>query len=221
MNDISLPQLSVVAEFDAPEPAPQSLVFDGERLWVGSWETKTIVAVDRTGRKGTHFAAPGRPVGGTFVNGRSWYVLSDEHDDRTVRSVDGHGHWGEDAFECPHDAGSFLSWDGTDLWLSQRYNKRVLRLDPTSHDAAQVVPIGEQILGQTWIGDWLYLSLWLGKERGGARLARVLGSDPSDLQILASSPSAMVSLAYDGDALWSNDPRRGRVVAFSLPEVSV
>ena len=214
----SLPALDIVAQFPAPEPVPQSLTYDGKQLWIGSWETKQIVAVDRTGRRRTHFAAPAKPVGATFANGHFFYMLSDEADDRTVRSVDEHGTWADDAFLPPDESGSFLSWDGEWLWLSQRFLKRVHRLDPQTHRPLQTIEIGEQVIGHTWIGDWLYVSLWLGKDRGGAVLGRVSGADSGGVQYLASSDFAMISLAYDGDALWANDTKGSRIVAMSLPE---
>lgn len=217
MPDTSLPALEAVAHFSAPEPFNQSLAYDGKQLWIGSYETRNVIALDRTGRRRSHFAAPGKPIGATFVNGRLHFVLADEDDDRTVRSTDEHGVWAEDGFPAPGGSGSFLSWDGASLWLSQRHNKRVLKLDPATHAPLESYEIGEQILGHAWIGDWLYLSLWLGKDRGGAVLGRVLRAAPEDLQLIAAAPFAMISLAYDGDALWCNDTKGNRVVALSLP----
>jgi len=40
-------------------------------------------------------------------------------------------------------------------------------------EIARTIEIGNQILGISWAGTRLYLSLWLGKDRGGAEFERV------------------------------------------------
>jgi hypothetical protein len=82
----------------------------------------------------------------------------------------------------------------------------------------RTIEIGNQILGICWARTRLYLSLWLGKERGGARLAYIEPKDGVTEPVhVAASPFAMISLAADGERFWTNDSRSAQIVAFSLP----
>jgi hypothetical protein len=131
--------------------------------------------------------------------------------------VPGHGFKSHEAIACPEDTGSFLAFDGKRLWLTQRYNKRVLELD-ASFAPVRTIEIGEQILGATWVAERLYLSLYLGKERGGSRIAYIEpGAAAPVLTYAAQSPFVGVSLARDGDRLWTNDFKNNEIVAFAIP----
>ena len=218
----AVPPLKELVRVPSPAALPQSLAFDGELLWIGSWETSRIYAISpKHGNVLEETAAPGKPVGSTVVGDELRFIVSENGDDdnRFIRRfIPGHGFKSHDAKPCPDDTGSFLAYDGRRLWLSQRYKKRVIELD------AQLAPlrtieVGEQILGFTFARDLMYFSTWLGKERGGCRIASL---DPSvaapSLRFVAAAPFVAVSLARDGDRLWTNDSKGGAVVAFELPQ---
>src|SRR5580693_1043709 len=113
----TFPELEEIVRIPSPAPAPQALACDGEHLWLGSWETSRVYGIDaHQGRVFEEAPAPGRPVGAT--------VLGD--DLRFIRRyVPAHGFKSHEAVQCPDDTGSFLAFDGTRLWLSQRFLKRV------------------------------------------------------------------------------------------------
>jgi len=216
--ETTLPLLDEVVRIPSPCPTPQSLAFDGEHLWVGSWETARLYGLDpHRGAVIEEQATPGRPVGSVAVGDELRIICSEEDDSRFIRRfVPGHGFKNE-AIRCPDDTGSFLAFDGEHLWLSQRYNKRVLLLDHT-YQPAREIAVGEEICGVAWVDDELYVSTWWGRDRGGCRIARVRmnGATPS-VEWLLQSPFAAISLARDGDRLWTNDFKRNEIVAFTIP----
>jgi hypothetical protein len=146
-------------------------------------------------------------------------VLSETDDSRFIRRyIPGHGFKSE-AIPAPEDTGSFLAFDGGRLWLSQRYNKRILELDQ-AYKPARIIPIGEEIIGFAWARGVVLLSTWLGRDRGGCRLATI---DPNatspQVRYVATVPFAGVSLALDGESCWTNDFKKNEIVRFALPEL--
>jgi hypothetical protein len=213
-------ELTEIVRIPSPAPAPQALACDGERLWLGSWETSRFYGLDpHQGRILEEWTAPGRPVGATCVGDEVRVVCSEQDDARFIRRfIPGHGFKTREAARCPDDAGSFLAFDGVRLWLGQRHNKRILELDAANR-SVRVIPIGEEITGMTWLGRRLYLSLWFGRDRGGCRIAWIEpdAAEPA-LVLAARSPFAAVSLAHDGARFWTNDFKQASIVAFTLPE---
>ncbi len=213
-------ELAEIVRIPSPAPAPQALACDGEHLWLGSWETARIYGIyANQGRVFEEVQAPGKPVGATVVGDELRMVCSELDDSRFIRRyVPGHGFKSHDVIPCPDDTGSFLAFDGTSLWLSQRHNKLVLELD-VHGTPTRTVAVGEEIIGMTWVGERLYLSLWLGHERGGCRIAYILPRDQHPQPVyVAQSPFAAISLARDGERFWTNDVKACELVAFSISE---
>src|SRR5271165_6816055 len=174
ISSSELADIAQIVRIPSPAPGAQSLAHDGEHLWLGSWDTERVYGIDpKQGRVFEEVRAPGRPVGSTVVGDELRFVCSEngEGDNRFIRRfIPGHGFKSHERIACPEDCGSFLAYDGEHIWLSQRYEKRVLELD-AQYRVVRTVDVGEQILGLTWLGDGLYLSTWLGKDRGGCRIA--------------------------------------------------
>ncbi|HTU70656.1 MAG TPA: hypothetical protein VMF11_10105 [Candidatus Baltobacteraceae bacterium] len=211
-------QVTIVEEvmrLPSPAPAPQALACAGQNLWMGSWETQRIYGIDRA-----HFTvfeekpAPGKPVGMVAIGEELRCILSEggEGDHRFIRRyVPGHGFKEHDKIACPEDTGSFLAYDGESLWLSQRYNRRVLQLD-SNMSIRREIRADAQILGITFVDGTLYLSLWYGKD-GGPKLGRVV---EDRVEVAAALRFAAISLAHDGQRFWCNDPKTTSIVAFTL-----
>ena len=216
-------ELAEIVRIPSPAPAPQAVAFDGEHLWVGSWETEHVYGIDaHQGRVFEDAAAPGKPVGATVAGDELFFVLSEAGDSRFIRRfVPGHGFKMKNGQQCPDDTGSFLAFDGSRLWLSQRHNKRVLKLSP-SGGVERSFEIGHEIIGLSWVDERLYLSLWLGATNGGCRIAYIepaktaAESEPA-VRYVAQSPFAAISLTRDGDRFWTSDYRANALVAFTIP----
>jgi hypothetical protein len=217
MPDV-LATLDEIVRIPSPAPAPQALAYDGSALWLGSWETSRIYAIDpNQGSVSEETEAPGKPVGSVPVGDELRFVLSEADDNRFMRRyIPGHG-FKTERTACPEDTGSFLAFDGSRLWLSQRYNKRLLALDAASNPV-KTIPIGEEIVGFAWVRGTVLLSLWLGRDRGGCRLATIdPGASDPQLSYVCTVPFVAVSLAADGETCWTNDFKKNEIVRFNLP----
>jgi outer membrane protein assembly factor BamB len=215
----SIDDIAEIVRIPSPAPAPQAIACDGPSLWVGSWETSRVYNLDpHQGTVAEETVAPGKPVSATVVGDELIFVLSEAGDSRWIRRfVPGHGFKMKDGLACPDDTGSQIAFDGTKLWLGQRHNKRVLQLDAAGKPI-RTIEIGAEIIGLAWVGERLYLSLWLGKDAGGCRIASIEPGDAApELRYLAQSPFVAVGLARDGDRLWTNDFKNNEIVAFTLP----
>lgn len=213
-------QLTTIEELmrlPSPAPAPQALACDGDHLWMGSWETQRMYGIDRQ-----HFTvfeetnAPGRPVGMVNVGDELRVVVSEggEADHRVIRRyVPGHGFKEREGMPCPDDTGSFLAFDGTNLWLSQRYNKRILELDARGTIVTEV-PSPAQIVGIVWVDGVLYITLWYGRDGGGAKLGAYRKG--GTVEEVGPLPFAPVSLTHDGSRFWANLAKSNEIVAFTI-----
>jgi hypothetical protein len=212
-------QVTTVVELmrlPSPAPLPQALACDGDNLWLGSWETQRIYGIGRQ-----HFTvfeemnAPGRPVGMVSVGDELRVVLSEggDADHRFIRRyVPGHGFKDHDTIAAPDDTGSFVAFDGTNLWLSQRYNKRILELDAQGKVLSEVAAPAE-IVGIVWVDDTLYMALYFGKE-AGVKLARYRKGHA--IEEIVPLPFRGVSLTHDGTRFWTNLPKTNEIVAFTV-----
>lgn len=200
----------------SPAPQPQALAADGERLWLGSWETARLYGIDPLhGSVVEEHACPGRPVGAVAVGDDLRIVCSEEDDSRFIRRfIPGHGFKDHERIHCPNDTGSFLAFDGESLWLSQRTNKRVLQLDARCTSVRRVVDIGAEIVGIVWVGETLFLSTWWGARSGGCKLMR--WSESEIPNVIVDVPFAAISLTHDGRSFWTNAFKENEIVAFNL-----
>ena len=200
----------------SPAPKPQSLACDGEHVWMGSFETQRFYGIDPV-----HFTVfeeknvPGKPIGAVAIGDELRVVCSEGEDDNRFirRYVPGHGFKDSDRVACPDDTGSFLAFDGTHIWLSQRHNKRVLELD-AHYRVMRTIQLDAEIVGIVWVDGSLFLSTWHGRENGGCKLARA--SADGAFEYIASVPFAAISLTHDGTRFWTNDTKRNEIVALKF-----
>src|SRR4051812_41197936 len=116
-----------------PSPAitPQALAWDGQDLWIGSRDRRRIYRIDvKAWSVITEVEAPGIPWAAVSVGDVLRLTLGEgPDDDRYLRSYDPASGFGEDRIACPEFTGSYLSFDGEHLYLSQWYKHRILQLD--------------------------------------------------------------------------------------------
>ena len=201
----------------SPAPRPQSLAFDGEKLWMGSIETSRVYALDPN--QWTIIEedrAPGKPWGMAVVGDELRVICGEtEEDNRIIRRfVPGHGFKAQWAIPCPDDTGSQLGYDGIRLYVSQWYNKCILGIDESGNVVRRIdVPRG--ICGQCYVDGSFYLVTTDDEESNEYFLTNVAHAEPHAVEDLARIPFAARALAFDGTRFWTNHREANEIVAFA------
>jgi len=125
-------------------------------------------------------------------------------------------------FACPDFTGSYVSFDGKHLYMSQWYEERILKFDAQGNILREI-DIGAEICGHTFLNGSIYVLR--GRENKNDpnkseewRIARL---DPKEenpqVEDLAAVPFAARSLTFDGENFWSNHRAMNETMSFSLP----
>src|SRR5206468_6309984 len=121
--------------------------------------------------------------------------------------------------------GSYLSFDGEHLHMSQWYKERIVKFDDRG-GILRKIDVGAEICGHTFVDGMLYVLR--GRENKDQpnkseewRIAR-LDPEKESLQVedLAAVPFAARSLTFDGEQFWSNHRAANETISFSLPSKS-
>ena len=119
-----------------PSPAarPQPLACLDGALWMGSWDTDRVYAIDpRTWEVRKEIEAPGKPYGMTAVgNGLRVVVALGDDDDRYLYrlATDTTGFDLNSKTACPDLTGSHLAAAGSTIYLGQMTFQRIVVLKP-------------------------------------------------------------------------------------------
>jgi hypothetical protein len=220
---MKLPTILEQRRLPSPAVTPQALAWDGERgvLWMGSRDLRRVYAIDPVEWKVTEdIKAPGIPWAAVSTNGSIRFTIGEGvNDDRYIRRfVPNTGFSEEERIACPEFTGSYLSYDGKNIYLSQWYKHRIFKLDATGNILC-TFDVDEEISGHTFIDGMIYILR--GTEQNGeswtiAQL--VLSKETSEIKDLATVPFASRSLTFDGELFWSNHRAADEIVAFSLPK---
>lgn len=216
MNDVR-----ELLRLPSPAPKPQSLAFDGTRLWMGSIVTERLYSIDIASWSARdESTAPGKPWG-MVVTGDELRVICGEgaDDDRFVwHFIPGHGFRKQGRFAAPDETGSQLGYDGDSLYISQWYNRRIIAVDDAGTPGI-TIDVPHQICGQVVVDGRFYLvttedenegDYWL--TRVDARGATVRSDD------LVRIPFPARALAFDGERFWTNHRAADQIVAFARPD---
>lgn len=216
-----LPTITERQRFVSPAVTPQALAWHAGKLWMGSRELRRVYEIDpRRWQVVEEVEPPGIPWAATSTGHALFFTLGEgKNDDRYVRRfAPGSGFSSEAPIQCPDFTGSYLSYDGEYLYLSQWYEQRILQLDATGK-VLRVIPIGGEISGHTFANSHLFVLR--GTEQNGEHW-HIAMLDPSEdnlvVKDLAHVPFACRSLAFDGESFWSNHRAANETVAFTLPE---
>jgi outer membrane protein assembly factor BamB len=213
------PEIIETRRFSSPARTPQALAWAGNVLWMGSRDLRRIYAIDP--EKGTvveERQAPGIPWAAVSTNGTLRFTIGEgPDDDRYIRTYDSASGFGGDRIACPEFTGSYLSFDGDHLYLSQWYKHRILKLD-ASGNVLRIIEVGAEICGHAFVDGSIYVLR--GKEQPNEdwRIARL---DPRqetpEVEEIAVVPFASRSLTFDGEHFWSNYRAANEIVSFALP----
>ncbi len=222
-HKLKLPTITEQHRFPSPAITPQALAWHAGALWMGSRDLRRIYAINP--EKWTVLEereAPGIPWAAVATNGTLRFTIGEgPDDDRYIRQfIPNVGFPETDRIACPEFTGSYLSYDGEHLYLSQWYRHRILKLDGIGN-IIRVVDVGAEISGHAFLDGSIYVLR--GTEQNGESwtIARL---DPQEqtpyVKDIAVVPFACRSLTFDGDHFWSNHRAANEIVSFRLPTES-
>jgi hypothetical protein len=207
----------------SPAVTPQALAWDGGRkvLWMGSRDVRRIYAIDP--EKWTVLkeqAAPGIPWAAVAINGEVRFTIGEgADDDRYVYRYTTEAGFSK-MFACPDFTGSYLSFDGRNLYLSQWYKKRILKLDDNGN-VIREIDVGAEICGHTFAHGSLYALRGQEQPNEDWQIGRVnLTEKTSTVEDVAVVPFASRSLTFDGELFWSNFRAKDTIISFALPDTA-
>jgi len=215
-----LPTIEERRRLGSPAVTPQALAWHGGGLWMGSRDLRQIYAIDvKTWTVFDKTAAPGIPWAAVSTGDVLQFTLGEgPDDDRYLRSYDPANGFREDGITCPELTGSYLSFDGDHLHLSQWYKHRILKLDARGN-ILRTINVGAEICGHVFVDGMIYVLRGVEKPNEDWCLARF---DPRqetpEVKDLATVPFACRSLTFDGTNFWTNHRAANEIVSFTPPE---
>jgi hypothetical protein len=208
----------------SPTITPQALAWDRDHLWVSSRDLGTLCKIDvETWKIVDEIDPPGIVWAAVSSgNGKMCFTIGKGlNDDRYIyRYVPDEGF--TKMFACPDFNGSFLSFDGEHLHMSQWYKERILKFDDRGN-ILRKIDVGAEICGHTFLDGMIYVLR--GRENkdqpNKSEEWRVARLDPKEespqVEDLATVPFAARSLTFDGAYFWSNHRAANETMSFSLP----
>lgn len=199
-------------------PLPQGLAVAGSRLFVSFRDDPQIFTLDLpTSRCDLWAIAPNPPWGLAASQDRVWAVCGyGQNADRHVVEFDATGNQCSSPTRCPDGTGSYIAFDGRELFLSQWYEQRVFRLT----DAQVFEPLFSATRGICGIAadhGTLTLLTTADEETLEYHLERYDLSHPAGGCVdVATVPFRARSLAWSGSEYLTNHREAGEIVAFSM-----
>lgn len=220
-SNMKLPSIAERTRFRSPAVTPQALAWDKKRnvLWMGSRDLRRIYAIDKKGwTVREEKEAPGIPWAAVAVNGSIRFTIGEgPDDDRYVYRYTADAGFAK-LFQAPEFTGSYLSYDGESVYLSQWYKHRILKLDAVGEIVRQI-DIGAEICGHTFVDALIYVLRGQEKPNEDWRIARL---DPNEkaprVEDIAVVPFACRSLTFDGELFWTNYRAQNETISFRLPD---
>ena len=236
---MNLPTIQERKRLKSPTVTPQALAWDGKQLWVSSRDLGMLYKLDATGAKvAEEIDSPGVIWAAVATNGAIRLTIGKGlNDDRYVYRYDKQSGFSKE-FACPDLTGSYLSYDGNNLYLSQWYEQRILKMD-NAGKILGTIEVGAEICGHVFANGTLYVlrgtenvprpdyaggkptpeKFKAGAKEGEERwwIARI-EPKTSEVVDVARVPFGARSLTFDGKNFWSNHRAANETVCFSIPE---
>ena len=150
-------QITEKRRLPSPAPTPQALAWDDKKkvLWMGSRDLRRIYAIDRQSWAVLkEMEAPGIPWAAVAIDGEVRFTIGEgPDDDRHVYRYTTDAGFSK-MFACPEFTGSYLSFDGRNLYLSQWYKHRILKFDENGN-VIREINVGAEICGAAVGGSWV------------------------------------------------------------------
>ena len=237
---MNLPTITDEKRFRSPTVTPQALAWDGKQLWLSSRDLGFLYKIDIERSKIVdELDPPGIVWAAVATNGAMHVTIGKGlNDDRYIYRYNGNGRF-EKLFACPDLTGSYLSYDGESLYLSQWYQQHILKLDKDGN-VVRKIDVGAEICGHVFANGAIYVlrgtenvprPQYAGgpptpeRFRSGAKQGEeqwwIAQLNPRDekpeVVDVAKVPFAARSLTFDGKHFWSNHRAANETVRFSLP----
>jgi hypothetical protein len=213
--------ITALRRLSSPAVTPQALAWHSNSLWMGSRDLRRIYGIEvKTWTVLEEMEAPGIPWAAVSTGGGLRFTIGeDPDDDRYLRKyVPKTGFSETERIACPEFTGSYLSYDGDHLYLSQWYKHRILKLDADGN-ILRVINIGAEICGHVFVDGLIYVLRGVEKPDEDWRIARL---DPRqetpEVEDLAQVPFQCRSLTFDGANFWTNHRAASEIVSFALPD---
>src|SRR6266481_6323467 len=132
MSKDALPSIKERRRERSPAVTPQALAWHQNTSWIGSRDLRRIYQIQPdTWELLNESEAPGIPWAATSTGKAICFNLGEGvDDDRYLRLYNpGNGFSATDRVPCPEFTGSYISYDGNHVYLSQWYEHRILKLD--------------------------------------------------------------------------------------------
>jgi hypothetical protein len=203
----------------APMPEPQGLALRDDGYWITFRGVPMLYALDRATWSLTEIARlTGTAWGLVAIGDEVAAVCAREPDDcRSIHRFDAVGREIAAPVPCPSDTGSYLAYDGRELYVSQWYERRIFRLrDDGSFEQVARSPRG--ICGIAAVDGRLAVLNTADEETNEYFLTMLDPRDPAAKPLdVARVPFAARSLTRAGDGYLTNHRERGEIVTFDVP----
>jgi len=237
---MSIPTVLERKRIKSPTVTPQALAWDGKQLWLSSRDLGFFYKLAADAAKVVEEVDPPGVIWAVVQSNGAMHCTIGKglNDDRYVYRYDTKNGF-EKLFACPDFAGSYLSYDGDHVYLSQWYQQRILKMDAHGKILG-AINVGAEICGHVFANGVLYVlrgtenvprpeyaagpptpekfksDAKTGEEQWW--IARVdLRHDQPEVVDVAKVPFAARSLTFDGTDFWSNHRAANEIVCFSLP----
>ena len=222
-----LPSIVEKRRLSSPAITPQALAWHHGALWMGSRDLRRICAIDvETGTLSKQTEAPGTPWAAVSTGEDLRFTIGEgSDDDRYLRRYSPESGFSDtERIACPDLTGSYLSYDGDHLYLSQWYEHRILKLD-ASGNILRAIDVGAEISGHVFVDAMIYVLRGTERDEGPGRTGecwRIARLDPKEetptVEDLAVVPFECRSLTFDGTNFWSNHRVANEMVSFGLAD---
>ena len=141
----------------SPAVTPQALAWDGKQFWISSRDLGTLCRIESDEWKIVEeIDPPGVVWAGVSTNdGWRFTIGKGLNDDRCIYRYTVAGGF-EKLFACPEFTGSYLSFHGSNLYLSQWYKGQIHPVDD-SGNISRTIDVGAEICGHTFVDGLLYV----------------------------------------------------------------
>src|SRR5215471_6273936 len=135
---MSIPTIKERKRIPSPTVTPQALAWDGKQLWVSSRDLGLIYKLNSDGSKIVEEVDPPGVIWAAVATNGAMHVTIGKgtNDDRYVYRYEPNKGFTK-LFACPDLTGSYLSFDGENLYLSQWYEQRILKLNESGNIVGQ------------------------------------------------------------------------------------